>query len=296
MANHPPARCTTCATKAVTTRLRFQFVLSPLADLEGWGSPKSQEKSLHWFGLTYGHYWIEVGDTTLLEYTPEILKYWGQEGMDTTSPYTRYTDYQVARLWEDLLDLYRASLEPVPDSLAVYLQNVETLEKWEGFVTLIQEQAAEDEEETLWEWASQGFSWWHQRVLSLHFRHSPVFYAWRIGETIYLYEKNDPTDNSIKGIPIYTAQDKRLFTLPVTEFIEAMTDFNNRLMDAMQERIEQVIAGGLRDGITCDILALQRAHEDRKTWWANCLEHPYTTDWEGVNDALHTLKQDTNED
>jgi hypothetical protein len=277
----------------VKTRLHFSFALSPLSELQGWESSQSHTKSLDWFGLTYGHYWIEVGETTLFEYTPEILEYWrqkGQKDMETTLPYARYVEYQVARLWEDLLTLYRAVLEPVPADISIDLydlRNLQAVENWERLCMQVQSDEAQ------WGKYLLGFWWWcnHRTLISSHFVSSPTIHAWRIQETIYFYVQNNSDDNTIEGIPIFHS-DKKLWTFSVIEFIEAMEDFNKRLMDAMEERIEQVIAGGLQGGITCDIPALKHVHEDRKTWWANCLEHPYTTDWGEVRNTLHALRQD----
>ena len=73
--------------------MRINFSLTPLELVQPWGTPDGRQ-SLHWFGLTDGRYWIDVGDGALFEYTAEVQEQFGV---------FRYTEYQVARLHEDLL-------------------------------------------------------------------------------------------------------------------------------------------------------------------------------------------------
>lgn len=80
--------------------IRFQFKLRPLADVVPWGD---DQPVLHWFALTDGWYWIEVGQHALFKY----------EGGDEPP----YVDYYVVRLWEDMLDMAANVLEPVPPDL-----------------------------------------------------------------------------------------------------------------------------------------------------------------------------------
>lgn len=79
--------------------LRFRFELTPLAEVAPWGGGK-----LHWFGLTDGRYWIELGGRELL--------------MSEDAP---RADYFVARFWEDLGLLAPAALEPAPPDLIGFL-------------------------------------------------------------------------------------------------------------------------------------------------------------------------------
>ena len=80
-------------------RLRFGFSLTRLDQVAPWG-----EGALHWFGLTDGSYWIDVGDHQLLR--PE-----GEP----------WVDYYLARFWEDLCLLAPVVLEPVPADLVEFL-------------------------------------------------------------------------------------------------------------------------------------------------------------------------------
>lgn len=87
----------------------FDFTLLPIAKIKPWGRPG--DLALHWFGLTDGYYWIEVGESRLFEYSEEVQ----------VAGTGRYCEYQVVRLYEDLIDMLPYILDPVPDSLIQYL-------------------------------------------------------------------------------------------------------------------------------------------------------------------------------
>jgi hypothetical protein len=65
--------------------IRFRFELYPLDEVSSWGG---DQPTLHWFGLTEGWYWLEIGGHQLLRRTR----------LDHPYPYVDY----LARLWEDV--------------------------------------------------------------------------------------------------------------------------------------------------------------------------------------------------
>ncbi|XVV02427.1 DUF5984 family protein [Actinosynnema sp. CA-248983] len=71
--------------------MRIDFTLTPLDRVAPWG-----DGSLHWFALTDGAYRLHFGDHAF----PDLA-----------------VDYYLARIWEDLLLLAPAALEPVPPDL-----------------------------------------------------------------------------------------------------------------------------------------------------------------------------------
>jgi hypothetical protein len=77
--------------------MHFGFQLEPLEKFEPWG--EGDDRTLHWFGLTSGTYWIEVGEQRLFE----------SVGFEGGSP--ECLDYQVARLHEDVLAIVPRVLE-----------------------------------------------------------------------------------------------------------------------------------------------------------------------------------------
>jgi hypothetical protein len=95
--------------------IRFRFELRPVDEIMPWGD---QDRTLHWFGLTDGWYWIELDGQELLCYSGDMLRRWRGEGHEAARP---YIDYQVARLWEDLIQIAPAVLEPVPADLVRFV-------------------------------------------------------------------------------------------------------------------------------------------------------------------------------
>ncbi|MEU6412490.1 DUF5984 family protein [Microbispora sp. NPDC046933] len=87
--------------------IRFRFALTRLGGVVPWGD---EDRSLHWFGLTEGWYWIELADHELLRYVPGPPRH-----ADSTA--RPYVDYYLARLWEDVIEMTPAVLEPVPADL-----------------------------------------------------------------------------------------------------------------------------------------------------------------------------------
>ena len=88
----------------------FNFRLTPIEEITPWGEPQSP--NLHWFGLTLGEYWIDVGSDLLYYSSGELISEHG--GM-------RFVDYQVARLHKYFLYLLPHALEQVPTHLENYV-------------------------------------------------------------------------------------------------------------------------------------------------------------------------------
>lgn len=104
------------AEAASTPRIRFRFELRPLAQAHPWGGDR---RTLHWFGLTDGWYWIELNGHELLRYSDQTVRRWQADGYQDVP----YVDYYVVRLWEDLLELLPAVLEPVPADLVPFIES-----------------------------------------------------------------------------------------------------------------------------------------------------------------------------
>ena len=96
----------------------INFQLTALEQVQPWGEPPSQ--LLHWFGLTDGHYWLQVGKDALFEYS---------EAARQKAGCLRYCSYQVVRLYEDVLEIVSDVLEPVPSDISPYL-NLDRRMKW----------------------------------------------------------------------------------------------------------------------------------------------------------------------
>ena len=67
-----------------------------------------------WYFLTDGWYWIEAGDDELFRYSDRQIKYWENLRHFSSLP---YPTYMVARLWEDMIDVIRWAIIPVPEDI-----------------------------------------------------------------------------------------------------------------------------------------------------------------------------------
>ena len=68
-----------------------------------------------------GWFWIAAGDQELFRYTDAALAYVASQNPDLPPPALPYDDYQVARYWEDLMEMLPEILDPVPTDLAAHV-------------------------------------------------------------------------------------------------------------------------------------------------------------------------------
>jgi hypothetical protein len=133
-------------------RMQFHFQLVPLAEVAPWGEKR---KSLHWFGLTDGYFWVDVAGQELFRYSQAVLNHWQQ-----CYPAERdlpYTNYNIARYWEDLLEMLPAVLDPVPDDLAQRVVDQDAWSAWQERATTWMESQDSD---AAWDTYYMAHGWW----------------------------------------------------------------------------------------------------------------------------------------
>ncbi|MCP2276717.1 DUF5984 family protein [Nocardia amikacinitolerans] len=244
--------------------MRVRFELAPLEEVVPWG----EHRRLHWFGLTQGWYCLEVGGVELLRYAERPRNSTGDGGAAVTS----WVDYYVVRLWEDLLAVLPWALEPVPEDLAKFF--AAGAEGWvdTGDLALLDDPAIVAASE------AYGLRWTDTSYL----RFGPAFRWWRtLGPedtiTVAWQFTSDPD-----GEITFSAPPSGVRTVGTEEFIAAVADFDHRLLQAMQERVDHLAAaGGIRE-IELDIPALIREQAQRRTWLPRALARQDDTDWAAV--------------
>ena len=219
--------------------LRFGFELTPLPEVGAWGREKP---TLHWFGLTDGWYWIELGEVRLLRFSADYE--------------VPYVDYYVVRLWEDLLGLLPAVLEEVPTDLVDFLMSDHL--DWN-----------EDESDA----AEAAIYWWSDRYLDLgYLREPPTLRCWRTGDQVTI-DWNAPAN---------FAEPRALrVTVAVDEFVAAVEEFDRLLFAAMEVRIAEVEAAP-PVGVELDLAQLRSEHRDRSKWLEHARARERSTDWSAV--------------
>jgi len=257
----------------------FNFELTPLASVHPWGEPGQHQ--LHWFGLTDGEYWIQAGPATLLEYS-ELARTHGAP---------RYCSYQVARLYEDLMDMIPSVIEPVPASLAPYLSGNHST-TWEAtFRTWYEKAQGGLEEQHFWDIADAASTWIGKRTLDTgYLSPSAKIRLWCDGQFVHLAWDN--TFKTFQGTPAWSAA-RGSFRLTLEDFISEVSSFHTRLMEQMSQRVTQVLARALPHKVHVDLAGLQREHQYRSHDDIRHRAVPTQTDWSLVRAALTKIERDS---
>jgi hypothetical protein len=238
--------------------LRFRFMLKPLREVTPWGE---SERYLHWFGLTEGWYWIELGNHELLRcYSAQTLE--GQR--DGTFQHHPYVDYYVARYWEDLIQLAPVVMQPVPGDLAEFIASHP--DGW----------APADSEES-WEAAV-----WHgEHVLDLSYlRQPPHIRAWRTftGDV----DEVTLTWRHLSGAIQFAADSDGCVRMSTESFVTAVRQLDHEFMIAMRERISELEQSRPPSGVSVDMDELRYEQLTRATWLAQRFDSEPGTNWEAV--------------
>ncbi|MER7892894.1 DUF5984 family protein [Micromonospora sp. NPDC094482] len=253
-------------------RLRFRFELRPLNQVHPWGGDR---RTLHWFALTDGWYWIELNGHRLLRYSEQTVHRWRADGW-RGSP---HVDYYVVRLWEDLLQMLPAVLEPVPADLVPFIEtdSIGWLER------------GEHEEDFTAE------VWYGDHVLDLgYLRNGPVIRWWRTiingfdAVTIDWWNRRCGQDIDVT----FAGPASGRLVLTTEEFVDAVRDLDRGLMAAMHERITVLEERRVvLPDVELDLTALRAEHRDRAAWWQHALDRRLETDWAAVRAGAALLRR-----
>lgn len=269
----------------------IDFELCPLVDITPWGRPEDPtDRHLSWFGLTYGWYSLDVKSARLFQYTPELMGHldWPQ---DPRSRQADWTDYQVVRLYEDLLDMLPDILAEVPDEMHALISTAERRADWTRSLERYEEQDGDTAQiDRLFEPATR---WAGLRQLDAGYLvDAPRIWLWRHRDQVHLQWDNRTrvTDN----IPRWTATHGTT-TMPVDDFLAEIGSFHDRLMAAMTERVHTIThRNPLRD-IAIDIPRLNAEHIERQRSLTTALSTPpQPIDWAEVIAANRALRRPEN--
>lgn len=240
-----------------------RFELSALEEVVPWG----EHRRLHWFALTQGRYCLDIGGVEFLRYATPPTDSPDESGS------AAWVDYYVVRLWEDLLGVLPSALEPVPDDL------VEFFAAGSGHWVETEDPAVDAATD------AYGVRWTDSGYL----RFGPSFRWWRTLDpedtiTVAWQQNADP-----EGEIVFSAPPSGRRTIETSDFVSAITDFDRRLLDAMQERIDRLTETGLARDIELDLPALVREQAQRRTWLSRALAAQGETDWAAVRAGVAIL-------
>ncbi|MEV4300255.1 DUF5984 family protein [Microbispora rosea] len=229
--------------------ISFRFVLTPLGRVAPCGH---EDRTLHWFGLTDGCYRIELADHDVLRYRQETVRH-------------PHIDYYVARLWEDVIEMTPAVLEPVPADLLDFVAG--DSDAWGPVNSDV---------------ASTAAVWHDEHTLNLgYLLQPPRIRAWRTvgdGLDVVTVTWRHDDDGDIRFI----APPRGQVVIPSESFLATVRRFDHDLMNAMRRRIRALERTGPPKGVDVDVERLRAEHADRITWLGRGLQHAPETDWSAV--------------
>lgn len=253
----------------------INFNLVPVQKVQPWGSPG--QFRLSWFGLTEGQYWIQAGESVLFEYSEQAQ----------TTGVSRYCDYQVVRLYEDLVEMLPHILEPIPDALVQFISG-DTAISWRKTYGAWRDRNYDHLDRDRFNqiidaadiWA--GARWLDSGYLSP----SANIAIW--SDITNIHFEWDNRGKIFDGKPAWSAL-RGNYQLPRQQFLAEMQSFHARLMAAMSERIEQVLSGALSSEIAIDLPGLVREHDQRCRTLDMALNYSPRTDWQETERSIHEI-------
>lgn len=218
----------------------FEFELTPLDEVSPWGGPSNF--ILHWFGLSLGHYFIDVRAARLLEYHSE----------------PRYFEYQVARVHEDLLSMLPDVRDAIPAHVAELFCDGSLGSTLRELKNLWKEIEYEDED------LDDATMVLERRALDTgYLRKSPGIWIWTSGETVVI--EWDNRDQLWEGKPVWSADQGQL-ELTSEDFLNEIFSFHRRFIFEMTQRVEEVSRNWRRPEIQIDVEQLQKECIERADW------------------------------
>ena len=252
----------------------FEFELARVEDIVPWGEPGDQ--SLSWFALTDGRFRVLVGDQVLFQYTEEILCHWKVA--------MREAEYQVAAFARDILGSVAAGVAKLPEDIERLAAN------WDLLTQLRKQSDADDSEQAdddlsynAWRWLGERSPWTSYLVAN------PSFQFVRIGDELHIHWDN--RERLIDGIPVWTAH-YGVHVLPVGSFLDECRNFANRLLDTMDDRIDEIETKAVRPQIEVDARSLRQQHATWRDEFASYFnEYKPDLPWSETQSALRALAE-----
>lgn len=252
----------------------FNFDLVPLDQVTPWGEPDAA--SLHWWGLTDGWYWLQVGEHRLFEYS----------GPDPMPHRSRFCDYYVARLYEDVTSILPEVLDPVPDDLrdliALPASSVQPT-----FLTRCEDLLeTPDLDETIRDHLFTIVEWIQLRYLDTgHLCPSTSIGIWSDQTSVHVQWDN--RRKLLNGKEAWSARYGTL-TFAKDHFLKEVSSFHERLMASMEDRVRRVLDGALGNSVKIDLPELQREQDVRSQPIKLKYELP-ETNWTRIRQATSAV-------
>lgn len=250
------------ASRSGTIGIMFhvEFHLMPWRQIHPWD--REGKLSHSWFSLSYGYYRIRVGNDDLFNYSEALTNQWRIDNPE--GDHHSMVDYQVTRLWEDLLDLVPRVLVPTPAILHPLLQLcperwIEWRDKALSHPDFLENRNATD----------QLIHWIERHYLSdIHLTTQTNTMMWRSENTIYI--QWDGSSATLDGISAWSCP-RGSISLSVEQFLSGMQRFDREFLAAMGQRVVEVTNGWHRPEVSINFDSLKAEQKERSTWYRKAL-------------------------
>ncbi|MEO7719658.1 MAG: DUF5984 family protein [Capsulimonas sp.] len=262
--------------------LSFNFRLQKPDEIRPWGD---NPPNLHWFGLTDGWFWIDIGGQQLFRYSQQILDHWAQEPQAYVS-LLPFDDYQVTRYWEDLLEMVPSILDPLPSDLAARVSDIEAWRQWRERLDVWREASEDDASMDI---GDAAIRWWISRTWDNgHLSRPPKIWLWSIDDTVHI--RWDCRNILLDGIEVWEARSGEV-AMSKSEFVNAVKSFDERLIGEMGKRIEEIKSSWSRPEVIVDVESLEQEQNYRATIGENALGRTHRDyEWDQVRAAMAMIE------
>lgn len=252
----------------------IHFKLKPFQEIQ----PIGKEPYLSWFWLTDGDLWLQIGNQTIYEYTPEALQYFGHK-------HTAYNDYYIVRFLEDFTALFKYIGISIPKKFYDFTSNIEQFEvdtqKWLD----IYDNNEDEYPDFYFNEYEQMMSWTYERKLtSGHLIGGPHLSFYRHKDKIrIIWETEHTLDN---GQPLWTAKNGS-YEMQFQDFVDKVEQFGQEFFLVMDKQIEGVLLHDW-ENVTVEKTRLIDEHQERKSEFQQNLEFLKNP----VNDDINWISLD----
>jgi len=265
----------------------FEFKLSPIEDVSPWDYPPNQ--SLSWFGFTDGKYRIKVGLEYLLNYSKEYKDYLNEKFPEYLSG-TTFVEYQIVRLWEDILEMLPSILEPVPKEIQYFFTSGDkdyvdlrnNLLDWQDSEIM----KGVEEIGTL-DFGELAVCWLDDRRLDNgYLTNSANIWIWSDEKDVIFSWDNRKI--KVENIPVWSAELGN-YRIDKKDFVNEVRKFNNSLISQMEDRVESIRRNWSKPEIKIDFENLKNEQKIRATWLTLALNERRKTNWNEVISAIKII-------
>lgn len=251
---------------------KINFELQDIDKILPWGEKRD---SMHWFALTDGLLWINVGKDTIYEYSDEALAYWNNKG-------SRYNDYQLARFCEDLSYTFCFVYESVPKYLYDNIEQFENVisewdNKWD-------KDHPDDSNDEYFDTLEKFTEWYRDRSFdSGHLVGGPYIGFFRYEDKIkILWDGRGKLEN---GANIWTSP-YGCYEMNYSDFVSEVRHFFDDFLMKMDIRVEEALNKEWSN-VFLDKPGLKEDHIRRRKFFNDHVslllqEDSQVTDWESV--------------